>query len=291
MSLLDIIYNYLKKPSRYYTKYKYHEVIQNGDKRIKLENTLYPQIQKRYYDDLLVTTSYMYFLPFFYGLYTSEYVFAFQCMITGMSSTLYHVNGEQLYFNMDNIFATSLSLIYLLSLFMAFIIVSKVISDEQILLNSSSNFNFKLILDMLKDENDEISHMFYFTLYFLIGLLGIPLSAYLLVACGMPGKIIIDFKLHHCYRCQPKEYKFLHSIWHGVSSFGLMTTVWFLREIHSKTSNIFSITSSSSNTSLVEYITLYLIEPQNFLIVTFISLCISISINCYGNIKGIMPLD
>lgn len=86
---------YLAKPSKYIKhRYKYPCIWCN--------NTIY-----RNYCDHIVSSSFIYSISALISLYNNNYWFAFISLTTTISSLLYHLHKEAMYFNLDNICATT----------------------------------------------------------------------------------------------------------------------------------------------------------------------------------------
>ena len=139
----------------------------------------------------MITTSLVYFLPSLYGVAVGEWHMAFLCAITCVGSSIYHRNREAVYFNLDNVFATSLLVTYVWSLYIAYGI---------------------------------------YEAYFIFGLVGIPVAIFLLIYCGMPAEITIGKQIlgapFCCVRSDRPLYNSVHALWHIASGCGPLLSVW-----------------------------------------------------------------
>ena len=139
----------------------------------------------------MITTSLVYFLPSLYGVAVGEWHMAFLCAITCVGSSIYHRNREAVYFNLDNVFATSLLVTYVWSLYIAYGI---------------------------------------YEAYFIFGLVGIPVAIFLLIYCGMPAEISIGKQILDapfcCVRSDRPLYNSVHALWHIASGCGPLLSVW-----------------------------------------------------------------
>lgn len=170
----------------------------------------YPGIQPRPWSDKLVTTSMIYAVAGVYAGYYGLYNIALNCVITSCGSVMYHRHREAQYFNLDNVFASSMVLMYGVTL-------------------ASS-------LSRLRE-------------YFLFGCLGLPVASYLLVTCGMPAEITavntdkkstIKKYLYEvtqyevvaslcCIRSDNPTYELLHTLWHLASGVGPIIAVVYVQ--------------------------------------------------------------
>ena len=206
--------------------------------------------------DLLVITSLIYAIAGAFAYYMEEYVFSVLCMITWVSSSLYHYYGEQLFFNFDNIFATSLLIIY------------------------GWSFYSSVVHHVLPT-------------YAACGILGLPLSLYFLAASGMPGEIQILRQSLTCLRCQPEKYSLLHSVWHIVGGLGLLLPSWFFHSYRKAVEPTHGCAHTNLFFSgpLTTGSFCYLDESLYFPVIPTIALFVSLLINLLGNALNIMPLD
>ena len=162
-----------------------------------------PGILPRDWSDRLVTTSLVYFVSFVLGVWYGFYKFAFLCLITTVGSSIYHRHRESKYFNLDNVFASSLMVFFVHSL------VSSYTHNET---------------------------------YFLLGMLGLPVAVFLLVYCGMPSDVIpmstdkSTDKLSQtsyfcCLRTDRPLYNFVHVLWHLASGVGPIISMWYFNSL------------------------------------------------------------
>ena len=208
---------------------------------------------------ILILTSGIYLVGSIYALSCREVYMSLLCGGTFISSSLYHLYGEQQYFNFDNIFATSLLMIYMWSLY----------------------------LSIFHHSN---------ALHILSGLIGLPLAVYLLIACGMPGKLEYSKKVYSgryyytCMRCQPTIYPTLHSLWHIVSGIGILISIWYfhwLKVVHLD----YYICPYMYTGEVTLGSGCYFDEYDLLPVVPCIALILSLLININGNIIGVMPVD
>lgn len=145
----------------------------------------------RDWSDHLVTSNFSYFLPSIYAVFVGEYHMGFLCTITFLGSTIYHRNREAKYFNLDQIFATSLLVTYGWSLYLSYSV------------NRA---------------------------YFMFGFIGIPVAIFLLVYCGMPAEILMLKETLSapfcCIRSERPLYNSIHALWHVVSGCGPLLSVY-----------------------------------------------------------------
>lgn len=145
----------------------------------------------RSWNDKLILTSLVYTSAGCYALYKLQLEFAFLCGVTSIGSILYHYNRESRFFNMDNIFATSLLVVFLYSLFLSYY------------------------------QNE---------VYFQIGIPGIFTALFLFQYCGDPALITLD-KLNCCYRSELPIYNLYHTLWHIASGVGPFMSIYFFDTI------------------------------------------------------------
>lgn len=120
------------------------------------------------------------------------------CTITFTASKLYHLNRESRFFNLDCVFASSLLVIFSYSLV------------------HSYNRNYE---------------------YFMMGLLGCPVAAFLLIYCGQPAEIVLNGKLSHTIpykRVTLEIYDRYHTLWHLASCIGPMMTSYYFHDLSCK---------------------------------------------------------
>ncbi|CAM9795993.1 unnamed protein product [Phaeothamnion confervicola] len=138
---------------------------------------LSPADKRRGVGDMLVWTSFIYIVPAVYGVHAHQYGIAVLQAATSVGSTLFHLTRETMCFNLDNIFAQSLLLTTLWGLCMAA----------------------------------------WHGVWAYVGLVasGLPLAAYFLVGCGMPGLICCHpaGRCHGVVRRSNPDYDFFHMCW------------------------------------------------------------------------------
>ena len=146
----------------------------------------------KYYDDDVPRRSWNHYLIWTSAIYLAGAVVAFLydqthfsalCFITWIGSSIYHRHKEAKFFNLDNIFATSLLVIFVWSMYVSY---------------TFSSF------------------------YFYFGVLGIPVAGFLLVYCGMPADIIsVSQGTMCCYVREDRPvYMIVHACWHIASGVG-----------------------------------------------------------------------
>lgn len=152
-----------------------------------------PRPSPRHVCDKLILSSAMYFIAFVLAMYNGIYYIGTLCFATALGSTMYHRNREIKFFNLDNIFATSLLAFYCWSLTSAY---------------------------------------YYNEVVFLIGTLGMPVAGFLLVYCGMPAEVIFTSPSHDCcIRKSRPLYDNIHTLWHLFSGLGPIVVMWYLGTI------------------------------------------------------------
>jgi hypothetical protein len=254
-------YSYLRKPSKFWTINKTYNIQIDG-KWLTFENEIYPSNhQYRPYFDMLVTTSIMYALAGFFSLYVQEYYLSYFSFVTWISSSLYHVHGEQLFFNFDNIFATTLLLNYIWSLISAY-------------------------------------HFLVDSVHLTIASVGLPLALFLLVYCGMPGTITMLRDCLKCRRCQPEIYRPIHSLWHIATGLGICTAAWHFYQSRLENERVIVSTSMGCSQCSLFFVgksvlgsTCYFDEKLNFPVVPCLTFVMSFGLNLLGNYNEVMPLD
>jgi hypothetical protein len=201
--------------------------------------------------DHLVTTSLIYFLPAVYATLVSEYHMAYLCLVTCWGSTIYHRNREAAYFNVDNVFATSLLVSYCWSLYLSY---------------------------GLFDE------------YFTFGLVGIPVAIFLLIYCGMPAEItIIGSSSLCCVRSDRDLYNSVHALWHVASGCGPLLSVWLFstlskhRMIGQESHSDLDVIVMGSLQTVPGY--------PGLPIVPIVALAAGVLLNVTGNMLGVMPME
>jgi len=197
MTLLSLtFYKYLYKSSRYITT---TISINNNNNKNNVNNVL----KQRNIFDKLVISSLSYGLMGLLAIYNNESIFGVMLIFTSICSASYHYHYEAIYFNADNILATSIGVIYLRTLYISFIYYH----DNELLCIS--------------------------------GTLGLFIAAFLLVYCGMPA--IITIKSDCCIRSINPFYAFIHTIWHIISSLGPLFSILITQYL--KNNNIVSSNS------------------------------------------------
>jgi hypothetical protein len=191
-------------------------------------------------DDLCVISSASYLLVALF-LFQEGYSIHLVVMniICFASSLLYHLHAEAAFFNLDNIFATAQAFTFIWSLWLAYL-----------------QGRYQILA---------------------LGVVGIGLSAYLLVACGLPAILDFDSSNPSLCRCRRRNpaYKLYHSIWHAISIGGPVIAAIVIKE--SKTSD------GMEDLVVSEYL-------PGIPLVPAASLLLSAVLNLYGNMQGIMPL-
>uniref|UniRef100_A0A7S3HNL6 Uncharacterized protein n=1 Tax=Spumella elongata TaxID=89044 RepID=A0A7S3HNL6_9STRA len=146
----------------------------------------------RNWNDQLMTTSSSYLLSAVFAFSYGQFEIALICFITYIGSSLYHRHREMEFFNLDNIFATSLLFTCVYTL---------------------------------------VSSYFTHEIYFIIGLMGLPTAMFLIVYCGMPADIrfkdIPGLEVVCCVRTGRELYDTVHALWHLASSVGPCMAVWY----------------------------------------------------------------
>lgn len=148
----------------------------------------------RVWQDKLILTSLIYLAAAVFAIYLGETYIATLCTFTCAGSVLYHRNYEMRYFNLDNIFATSLVVVFSYTLLSAFFACQEI---------------------------------------FLLGVLGLPLASFLLVYCGMPADITISADRSCCVRKSRPMYDVVHTLWHLVSGAGPLLSVLYFHSLRS----------------------------------------------------------
>ncbi|CBJ26889.1 conserved unknown protein [Ectocarpus siliculosus] len=151
-------------------------LLETGDKRRPLT-------------DMLVWTSFVYCLPSVYGLYAHQYGIAGLQLMTTIGSTLFHLTRETKFFNLDNVFATSLLSTTAWSLYLG------------------------------------VTHGVWW--YVVVIGLGGPFAIFCIVRCGMPGLVCRHPAGSGLCRRSNPEYDFFHMLWHLSSGLGTLITIHF----------------------------------------------------------------
>lgn len=215
-------------------------------KKYVLSNNLH-----RNWSEKLIVTSYIYLIGSIYSIIIGNYAFGLISFSTSIGSVLYHRHKEMNYFNLDNIFATSLLLIFLYTL---------------------------------------VSSYYYNEIYFMLGVIGLPVCIFLLSYCGMPADITYTFKLNQilcCNRIERSGYETYHNLWHISSGIGPFMAAWYLNYIK----NVINIDGITFYDLIYFYNNQFTTEQILLKNIYIISLVISLIINIYGNYIGIMPID
>jgi len=219
----------------------------------------------RLWIDKLVITSTVYALASVYALVSNQNQFSLMCLMTSIGSTLYHLSSETMYFNLDNIFATSLFLVFLYTL---------------------------------------VSSYYHHEMYFHLGMVGLPVSLFLLVHCGMPADIVINYcsedsnRIKYCTRTNRHHYELLHNVWHLASCVGPFMTIWYMNYIETQilvneddVDEGFAAYNADSDQVTFTSIGSMVHTTDIFKYLHYISILISILINVICNYVGIMPVD
>jgi hypothetical protein len=141
-----------------------------------------------------VWTSYIYGIAGLLAIALNQGALGSLCLWTCLSSTVYHLNCESRYFNQDNIFATSLMVTFVRTMYVCF-------HDNE------SPWSFEI---------------------FAAGMLGLPVALFLLVYCGMPAEVEFDKSKDCLCRRDRPLYNYVHSIWHIVSAAGpFLSVIYF----------------------------------------------------------------
>ncbi|CAM9813719.1 unnamed protein product [Discosporangium mesarthrocarpum] len=154
-----------------------------------LKCKLSPEDIQRRPSDMLVWTSLIYAAPCVYGIYTHQYGVAVLQFAVTVGSSLFHLTRETKFFNLDNIFATSLLVTTAWSIYLA--------------------------------ARDGIWW------YMAVIGTGGPLAVTFIVVCGMPGLICQHPSGHGLCRKSNPDYDFYHMLWHLSSGIGTLVTVHF----------------------------------------------------------------
>lgn len=150
--------------------------------------------QRRKWSDKLVTTSAVYLFCSLIGIYYGYIELASLTFCTWIGSSMYHKYAESMYFNLDNIFATTQLFVYLYSLVLSY------------------------------DKN---------IYYYYFGLFGISVAIFFLVYCGAPADINM-IKSCSCIRSDRPLYNNIHTLWHLASGVGPGIAVVFFNDINAK---------------------------------------------------------
>ena len=187
LTLLALLsYSYLCKSSKYINSdvNAYTNITPNNSTNILSQRSIY---------DKLVVTSFSYALVGILAVHYNEPIFAIMLVFTSICSASYHYHYEGIYFNADNILATSIAVIFIRTLILSFIYY---------------------------DDNEILC---------IVGTVGLFIAAFLLVYCGMPA--IITEQNGCCFRDINPVYALIHSIWHLVSSFGPLFSILIFQNL------------------------------------------------------------
>ena len=149
----------------------------------------------------LITTSSVYLVASLVALIFHQFHFSFLCLVTWTGSSLYHRQCEARYFNLDNIFATSLLAIFVWSMYLSY-----------------------------EYSND----------YFNFGMVGIPVAGFLLVYCGMPAdiKVVMNGSMCCYVREDRPLYNVVHACWHVASGVGPIASVLLFHHVSMATGDL-----------------------------------------------------
>lgn len=142
--------------------------------------------------DKTVWSSLVYALAGLYSFYLGQYALGTLQVVTCGGSTLYHLRREAVYFNLDNTFASSLLFLTLYAGGMAIHV-------------------------------EDWSHC-------LATAVGLPISAFLIIFCGMPATLARDPCTGYGIRqCAGAQYDDWHSAWHVVSGSATVVVAHFFQ--------------------------------------------------------------
>jgi hypothetical protein len=215
-------------------------------------------IPLRPWSDSLVVTSLIYFVPAVYATAVAEYHMAFLCMITCVGSTIYHRHREAVYFNIDNVFATSLLVAYGWSLYLSYGVYDG---------------------------------------YFAFGLVGIPVAIFLLIYCGMPAEISITngstAQSFCCTRSDRPLYNSVHALWHLASGCGPILSVWLFAALSQEHTAIMALDGGSERMVMGSVLSLEwkVWFPLSLPVVPTVALLAGVALNATGNLLGVMPME
>lgn len=126
----------------------------------------------------------------------------------GFAATLYHYHRESAFFNFDNIFASSMFFVY---------IYSWVCSYQ------------------------------YDSLYFALGLIGLPLSTFLFIYCGSIALLEYDSEGKCIERKDNPHYNRIHCLWHFITGYAPMHMAVFISSYpKAREHGFFNLTSVSA---------------------------------------------
>jgi hypothetical protein len=160
--------------------------------RTSKHRTYYEGELYRSHNDRLVTTSVVYLCAALVALYYRQVDIALNCCVTFIGSSAYHRYREMAFFNLDNIFATSLLVVFAYTLCSAY---------------------------------------YHHEVVFTLGFLGTPVALFLLAYCGSPAEITLQKTLPSdqlcCMRMGRPLYDAVHNMWHLISGGGPILAVWY----------------------------------------------------------------
>ena len=205
---------------------------------------------------MLITTSLVYFLPAVWGVAVGEWHMAFLCAATCFSSCIYHRHREAVYFNLDNVFATSLLSSYAWSLYLSY------------------------------GTHEE---------YFIFGLVGIPVAIFLLVYCGMPADIAIMKEVISspmcCIRSDRPLYNSIHALWHMASGVGPILSLYLFYTISQEHNSSQLIVDITLQQKMVMGSVLSVDKWGYLPVVPTVALLSGVVLNIVGNFVGVMPMN
>ena len=172
-----------------------------------------------------------------------------------MGSSIYHRNREAIYFNLDNIFATSLLVSYCWSLCIAYGA---------------------------------------YEAYFIFGLVGIPVAIFLLVYCGMPADITIIKNASPgplcCTRSDRPLYNSVHALWHVASGCGPLLSVWMFSNYAADHGNMQILSGIKPETMVMGSAVCF--DSWGWMpVVPTTALLLGVLLNLTGNYFGVMPMN
>ena len=179
---------------------------------------------------------------------------AFLCLITCMGSTIYHRNREAVYFNIDNVFATSLLVAYCWSLYLSYGIYEG---------------------------------------YFAFGLIGIPVAIFLLAYCGMPAEISIMKGSVCCIRSDRPLYNAVHAVWHLASGCGPILSVWLFSALSQEHSARTALSGGTDRMVMGSVLILEGRSwfPLALPLIPTVAVLAGVALNATGNLLGVMPME
>lgn len=190
----------------------------------------------RPWNHYLVTTSSVYLVASLVALIYGQVHFSFLCLVTWSGSSLYHRQRESKYFNLDNIFATSLLVIFVWSLYLSYE---------------------------------------YSTAYFNFGIVGIPVAGFLLVYCGMPADIsALTNGSVCCYVREDRPlYNVVHACWHIASGCGPIASVFLFHHVSMSNGDLTLVMGVPSSRCIDPWHWLPLVPTVALLVGVFVNMC------------------